>query len=61
MERQVYYIQLLLADELDRCKGKNDEKVETHIKMIQDTYQESYHDSSQPITTDKGKQKEGVA
>jgi len=28
--------------------------------MIQDTYQESYHDSFQLITTDKGKWKEGV-
>jgi len=30
MERQVYHIQLLLADKLDQCKGKGDERVKTH-------------------------------
>ena len=46
MERQAHHIQLLLADKLDQCKGKGDERVEMHIKMIQDTYQESYYDFS---------------
>jgi len=34
MEKQVYYIQTLLADELDQCKGKRDEQVKKHMKMI---------------------------
>ena len=34
MKRQVYHIQVLLADKLDQCKGKEDEQVKQHIKMI---------------------------
>jgi len=34
MEKQVYHIQTLLADELGQCKGKGDEQVKEHIKMI---------------------------
>jgi len=46
MEHQTHYIQVLLADELDHCRGKRDEQVEEHIKMIQEVYQESYHNTS---------------
>jgi len=60
MEHQAYHIQVLLTDELDHYKDKEDERIENHIKMIQDTYQESYHSSPQLTTMDKGKQKESV-
>jgi len=60
MKHQAHHIQVLLADELDHCKDKEDERIENHIKMIQDTYQESYHSSPQLMTIDKEKQKEGV-
>ena len=46
MEKQAHYIQLLSADELDWCKGKGNERVETYIKIIQEAYQESYYNSS---------------
>jgi len=45
MEKQAHYIQLLSADELDWCKGKGNERVETYIKIIQEAYQESYYNS----------------
>jgi len=38
MENQVYYIQLLLADELDRYKGKGNSYADNHMKEIQDIY-----------------------
>jgi len=41
MEEQAYYIQVLLADELDRCKDKGNKKVGKHIKMIQEAYQKT--------------------
>jgi len=34
MENQVYYIQKLLADELDDCKGKENNYTEGYIKEI---------------------------
>jgi len=40
MENQVYHIQKLLADELDNCKGKENNYVERHIKEIQDVYKQ---------------------
>ena len=36
----MYYIQKLLADELDNCKGKKNEYIEGHIKEIQDVYKQ---------------------
>jgi len=38
IENQAYYIQKLLADELDNCKGKGNKYAEKHIKKIQDAY-----------------------
>jgi len=32
MENQVYHIQKLLVDELDNCKGKENEYTKGHIK-----------------------------
>jgi len=34
MENQVYYIQKLLTDKLDNCKGKGNSHTEGHIKEI---------------------------
>ena len=47
MKHQAHHIQVLFADELDHCKDKEDERIENHIKMIQDTYQKSYYSSPQ--------------
>jgi len=33
MEQQAHYIQIL-ADKLDECKGKGEEKVNKHIKAL---------------------------
>ena len=40
MEDQVYHIQKLLADELDKCKGKENNYAERYIKKIQDIYKQ---------------------
>ena len=60
MEKWAHHIQLLLADELDQCKGKEDEWVERHVKIIQEAYQDTHKEALQPVDIDKGKQKEGV-
>ena len=38
IENQVYHIQSLLADELDRCKSKGNSYADNHIKKIQVIY-----------------------
>ena len=38
MKNQVYYIQSLLANELDRYKGKGNSYTDNYIKEIQDVY-----------------------
>jgi len=60
IEWQAHHIQVLLEDELDQCKGKGNEQVEEHIKMMQEVYQESYQNTLQLMVIDKGKQREGV-
>jgi len=35
MEQQAHYIQVLLANELDKCKGKEVEVVDKYIKVLQ--------------------------
>ena len=40
IENKVYHIQKLLVDELDKCKGKENNYMEEHIKEIQETYKE---------------------
>ena len=40
MENQAYYIQQLLVNKLDNCKGKGNEYVEGNIKEIQDAYKQ---------------------
>jgi len=55
MENQAYYIQKLLVDELDNCKGKGNRYVEGHIKEIQDTYKQENIKIEKP-KTDKRKQ-----
>jgi len=39
MENQAYYIQSLLANELDRYKRKENILVDSYIKEIQNVYQ----------------------
>ena len=56
MENQAYHIQTLLADELDRCKGKENTYAEEHIKKIQDTYKQEDSRVEQLMTVDKEKQ-----
>ena len=40
MENQVHHIQMLLADELDNCKGKGNTYADEHIKEIQNIYKQ---------------------
>ena len=60
IEWQTHHIQVLLANELDQYKGKGEERVSKHIRILQKAYQETYHNTPQPIVIDKEKQKEGV-
>ena len=56
MENQVYHIQTLLVDKLDKCKGKGKAYAKEHIKEIQDIYKQEDQRVKQPMTVDKGKQ-----
>jgi len=38
MENQAHYIQVLLANELNRCQRKENQLVKEYIKTIQNTY-----------------------
>lgn len=58
IKNQVYYIQALLADELDKCKEKGNTQADNYIKIIQKAYQDTHYDTLQPMIVDKGKQKE---
>ena len=58
IENQAHYIQVLLADEFDKYKGKENQLVEKHIKTIQNAYQKTYKSTPQPMIVDKKKQKE---
>jgi len=42
MKWQIYNIQVLLADKLDQCKNKGEERVDEYIKVLQEVYQEIY-------------------
>lgn len=54
----MHYIQALLANELDKCKGKENSLADDYIKIIQNAYQDTHYDTPQPIIVNKGKQKE---
>ena len=58
IENQAHHIQVLLANKLDRCKGKENQLVEEYIKTIQNTYQETHQSTPQPIIVNERKQKE---
>ena len=58
MENQAYHIQLLLADELDRYKEKENSYTDNHIKEIQDEYKIEQPDEEQLMIVNKGKKKE---
>jgi len=60
MEKQAHYIQALLVDELERCRGKENKQVEAHIKEIQEVYQESPQETHQPMDISKEKQKKDI-
>ena len=60
IEWQIHHIQVLLADKLDQCKDKEEERVDKHIKVLQEAYQETYQDVLQLIVVDKWKQKKEV-
>ena len=51
----MYYIQTLLANELNRYKRKENAYAEKHIKEIQDAYKQDQK-VEQLITVNKGKQ-----
>jgi len=38
MEWQTHHIQVLLANELDYCKGKGEERINKHIKALHEAY-----------------------
>ena len=56
MEIQAYYIQVLLADELDRYKGKGNVYTDNYIRKIQDVYQNKSQEAETLKTIDKRKQ-----
>ena len=56
MENQVYHIQTLLANKLDRCKGKGNAYAEEHIKEIQNIYKQENQKVEQLMIVNKEKQ-----
>ena len=56
METQVYYTQVLLANELNICKGKENIYADNHIREIQDTYWNKSQEAEILETIDKRKQ-----
>jgi len=60
MKWQSHHIQVLLADVLDQCRGKENKWVDEHIKVLQEVYQKMYQATLQPMVVNKGKQKEEV-
>ena len=56
MENQTYHIQTLLADKLDKCKGKGNTYAEEHIKEIQNIYKQEDPRVKQLIIVNKEKQ-----
>ena len=56
MENQVHYIQALLADELDKYKGKGNSQANDHIKKIQDTYKTNHSNVKHPMIINKRNQ-----
>lgn len=42
IKRQAHHIQVLLADTLDKYKGREVDMVNEHIKTLQEVYQEAY-------------------
>ena len=55
MENQTYYIQTLLVDELDNCKGKENTYTDRHIKEIQEIYKQG-QEIEKLVVNNKGKQ-----
>ena len=53
MENQVHHIQMLLADELDNCKGKGNTYANKHIKEIQNIYKQENQKIEQSMIVNK--------
>ena len=58
MKNQVYHIQTLLANELDKYKGRGNAYAKEYIKEIQDTYKQEDQRVEQLIIVDKEKKQE---
>ena len=53
MKNPVYYIQKLLVNELDSCKGKENEYTKEQIKEIQDMYKQDNQKPRELMMNDK--------
>ena len=53
MENQAYYIQTLLVDKLNSCKGKENKYTKGHIKEIQDAYKQDNFELKKSVTNNK--------
>ena len=56
IESQAYYIQTLLANELDRCKERRNTYADNHIKDIQEAYKRKDQENKQQMIIDKEKE-----
>jgi len=56
MEIQAYHIQVLLANKLDKYKGKENTYTDNYIREIQDVYQNESQEAETLKTINKGKQ-----
>ena len=56
MENQAHHIQMLLADELDSYRGKENMYADEHIKEIQDTYKQEDQEMKKLVVNNKEKQ-----
>ena len=53
MENQIYHIQILIVDELNNCREKENEYTEAHIQEIQETYKQNDFKLKRLTTKDK--------
>jgi len=56
MKNQAYYIQRLLVNKLDNCKGKENKYADRHIKKIQDVYKQDNLEMKKLMVDNKEKQ-----
>ena len=58
MENQIHYIQALLANKLNKYKGKGNSQADNHIRIIQNTYQDIHYNVPQTMIINRREQKE---